>query len=363
MPFGILDTRYIDFPPGVDSAYLRGLQLRSGVSFPTVLEELDSRLQAFNATVDPLVAALITPTTESYADGTGPVAFSVEERGEYTVARPQLVEGQAHMLPLRGYDVSLMFTEDGLQAMSLGRILTNVDSVLLGYRRLHRVKALERLFSNAEVRVAPKTTVTSPGFAGSGTGDNVFTRPYPDGTALPGGYTHYYAANTSNAGEFETVLEAAVARLAKWQSGPLDIVGNSTTIGLIKALSGFTKVGSALVRMSPNQAEALVDAATYVGVWTSKDGVDCRVRVALDELSTNHVGIFKSYGALDPMNPLAYRYDEVKGRNAFVRYRSLFPLDQAVVLQDFGIGVNNRVGAALIYAAAGAGSYTNPTWS
>src|SRR3712207_6182346 len=134
MPFGMLDTRYIDFPGNVDLAYIQGLRTRAGVDFPRLLREIDSRLGAFNGSLDPLIAALMTTTIEVFADTSGPIAFEVNERGEYTIARPQLVEGQAHMLPLRGYDISLGFTEDGLEAMSLNRILLNIDSVLLGLR-------------------------------------------------------------------------------------------------------------------------------------------------------------------------------------------------------------------------------------
>lgn len=363
MPFGFLDTQYIDFPPGVDTAYIAGLENRAGVSFQEVLQRIDERLGAYNGALDPLVASLINPTTEMWADTGAPIAFDVTERGEYTLARPQLVEGQAHMLPLRGYDVSLAFTEDGLLAMSMKRIMDNVDSVILGFRRLQKIQVLSRLFSNAEVRVAAKTTTTSPGMAGSGTGNNVFSRAYPDGTALPGGYSHYYFANTSNAGEFETTLNNAIDRLAKWNTAPFDLIGSASMITLVRALTGFTKVGSALVRKGDDESEALVDASQYVGVYTTPSGQDVRVRKALEETTSPNLAIYKSYGTLDPMNPLAWRYDELKGRNAFVRYRSLFPLDQATVLQDFGIGVNNRTAAVLIYAANGAASYTVPTWA
>jgi hypothetical protein len=363
MPFGYLDTQHIDFPPGVDTAYLAGLENRAGVSFQTVLQMIDEMLGAYNGSLDPLIASMITPTEEVWADTSGPMAFEVSERGEYTIARPQLVEGLAHMLPLRGYDVSLGFTEDGLEAMSLNAIRRNVESVILGYRRLQKIQALTRLFGNTEVRVAAKTATTSPGMAGSGTGNNVFSRAYPDGTALPGGYSHYYFANTSNAGEFETTLNNAIDRLAKWNPAPFDMIGSSAMVTLVRALTGFTKVGSALVRQGVDESEALVDAAQYVGVYTTPSGHDVRVRKALEETTSPNLAIYKSYGQLDPMNPLAWRYDPIKGRNAFVRYRSLFPLDQAVVLQDFGIGVNNRTAAVLVYAANGAASYTNPTWT
>src|SRR3954471_5772296 len=107
MPFGILDSQYIDFPAGIDVPYLQGLRTRAGVDFPRLVQEIDSRLGALNGALDPLVAALITPTTEPVADTSAPAQFVVEEAGEYTIARPQLAEGSAIPLPIRKYDVSL----------------------------------------------------------------------------------------------------------------------------------------------------------------------------------------------------------------------------------------------------------------
>ena len=362
MPFGYLDTRYIDFPAGVDVQYLQGLRTRAGVDFARLLREIDSRLGALNTGLDPLVAMLITPTTEQYADSSGPSAFTVDERGEYTLARPQLAEGGAHMLPLRGFDVSLGFTEDGLESMSMDRILTNVDSMMLGMRTLYRRRVLTRLFSAAEVRVAPKTVVTSPGFAGSGTGDNVFPRStYPDGTALPNPYSHYYR---TAAADLATALKTARNRLKKWHKGPFDLVAPSAQISAIAAISatnpqdGFVSAGSALVRQGSGASEATVDATTYLGVLFG----DIRVHMEIEDFSSANIGLFKSYGALSPQNPLAWRYDEMKGRNATLRYRDLYPLSQATLKQDFDIGVNDRAAAILIHVAA-SGDYVDPTFS
>lgn len=369
MPFGYLDTRYVDFPPNVDAAYLRGLQTRAGVSFADLLREIDARLAAFNAAVDPLVGALVTPTSEAFIDATGAAPFQVEERGEYTLARPQLVEAAAHMLPLRGYEAALGFTEGGLERMSRTRILNLIDSVLLGFRALHRKEALRRLFSNAEVRVDATTTATSPGFAGSGTGENAFKRThYPDGTPLPNGYTHYFVATTSGSPPVSNLpekLREARDRLARWHAPPYDLIAPQAQIDAIAAINpgnaanGFVSAGSELVRPGALNAEAQVDATIYLGVLYG----DIRVHRAVTDYSTPHIAIFKSYGALDPRNPLAWRYDEQRGRGATLRYRSLYPLDQAVIRQDFGIGVNDRTGAVLVYARTdNVNTYVNPNW-
>lgn len=352
MPFGYLDTRYIDFPANVDVRYIEGLRMRAGWDFPRLLRELDSRLGALNTGLDPLLAALITPTDQEFAETSIPTAFEVNEAGEYTIARPQLVEGQAHMLPLRPFDTALGFTEDGLEQMRLERILLNVDSLFLGYRAAYRKLILRRLTSDAEERVDTRTVVTSPGFAGSGTGDNVFGGSYPDGTPFEGGFTLYYRVAS---GALEAGLKTALARLRRLNTGPFDLIGPQAMIDAVAATGSFVKAGSALIRLGDGQSEALVDPMTYVGVFDN----DVRVRKAILDYSDPNITIFKSFGNLNPRNPLAWRFDPQKGRNAYVRYRSMFPLDNAVVKQSLGIGVNNRTAVANIRVDA-AGGYVAP---
>jgi hypothetical protein len=358
MPFGILDTQYIDLPAGLDASYLEGLRTRAGVDFADILRELDSRLAALNNSLDPMVAGLIAVTDEVTADGTGPVSFVIERAGEYTIARPQMTEGQATMLPLYKFDVTLGFTEDGLESTSLRRLFTNVDSLFLGMRNHYRKEALRRLFDDAEVRVDNKTVVKSPGFAGSGTGDNVFSRPYPDGLPLPGGYTHYYRDTTANRA---AVIKSARNRLKKWQAGPFELIAPQTEIDALVLINpgnpqdGFVSAGSALVRNPATNAEAQVDADIYLGVLFG----DILVRKPIEDYSDPNIAIYKSFGPLNAQNPLAWRYDPLHGRNAIVRSRSLYPLADANVHQKFGIGVNNRTAAALIRIDA-AGGYVKP---
>lgn len=355
MPFGFMDTTYIDFPANIDQAYIAGLQNRAGLNFTQVLAEVDNRLGAANATTDPLVAALARPTTEVDLDGTGPQAFKPRRRGEYTLDRPQLAEGAAHMLPLYGLENAIGWTEEGLLEASMNKIVLQIESAILGFKVQHRKDALTRLFSNAEERISVKSTATSPGFAGSGTGLNVFSIPYPNGTALPGGYTHYYRTDAAG---LAATLKAARDRLRKWHPAPFDLIAPATQIAAISALPDFVSAGSELVRVGNGTPEALVDASTYAGVYDK----DIRVRMAIDDFSSENIAIFKTYGNFDARNPLAWRYDELRGRNMYVRYRSFFPLDQANLLQDYGIGVGNRTGAVLIHVAA-SGSYVPPTIS
>ncbi len=357
MPFGILDTQYIDLPSNIDTTYLEGLRTRSGYDFPQLLRELDSRLGALNRSLDPLIASLLAPpTTDDVADTTMPTAFVVTERGEYTIARPQYVEGQAHMLAMRAYDVTLGFTEDGLEDLSLPRILTNVDSLFLGMRLLYRKECLKRFFSDAEIRISIKTTASSPGFAGSGTGGNIFAGSYPDGQPLEGGYTHYFRDTAANR---LAIIKSAKARLEKWFTGPFDLIAPQAQIDALAALGEpfFYRPDSRFVRLGSNASTAVVDPDVFAGILDE----NIRVHLPITDFSSPNIALYKTFGSLADGNPLVWKYDEKKGRNAYVRSRSMFPLADATVLQSLGINVNNRVAATLIRIDA-AGGYVPPTF-
>lgn len=350
---GLFDTTGIDFPPNVDRTYVQGLTNARGVNFLSLLGQIDQRLRAFAATTDPLTAALVYFTTEAVADDTNPTVFELEEETEYGLPRSEFAPERAHMLPFRRYAKALGFTEEGLFEASEADILRQVDNLLLTFVRARKIHVLKRLFSDDDYYVDRKTTAVSPGFAGAGTGDNVFAGPYPDGTALPDPYTHYFRDTTSNT---EVVAASALALLKRWHPGPYDIIGSQTAIDLLAAESGFVDAGTALIRPAAADAEALVDGTRYAGVFLK----EFRVWHPVLELGTNpHLAFFKSYGNFDRRNPLAIRYDPRFGRGVDVKYRSFFPLDMAIMRARWGVGVSNRVGAVL-GRFAGSGNYEDP---
>lgn len=356
--FGILDTQYIDLPDGTDAEYLRGLETRSGVSFDSILTQLDGRLGALNASLDPLLSAVMFVTDQITVDQTDSDIFEVSESGEYAVPRPQFAEGlPGMMVPLRKWDVSTSWTEDGLNQMSLRSINRQFDAIMRGFRRRYRREILSRLFAIEEIRVDRRTTATNPGFAGSGTGENVFLSPFPDGNELPAGYSHYVRDVVANRA---AAIKTQRDKLAKWNSGNFDLVGTQNFIDAITADTvNFVQAGSTLIRVGPDQAEANVDPELYLGVFDR----NIRVRHPIEDVAGDYAVVFKTFGSLAEGNPLAWRFDPLYGRNAFLRSRSMYPLDQAIVIQRFGIGVANRVTAAPIQIDAAAGAYVTPTIS
>jgi hypothetical protein len=365
MAFGYMDTQYVDLPQGIDQQYLDGLENESGQSFNDIIRAVDARLTDFNNGVDPLLATLLYRTQDAVVLPEATRPMDVQPKGEYGVSRVQRVENYpGWMLPIEEWEASVGWTEKGLKRQRLQTTISQLDSLLLGFRVRFRKEVFRRLLSDAEVRVDQYTPNLSPGFAGSGTGLNVYTIPYPNGEALPGGYTHYVR---TAAASLATALDGAIDKLKRQgHQPPYDLIGSSTAITAVKALTGtegFVGVGSPLVRLDPEVAEALVDASTYDGVVRNV----IRVRPYLDDWSSANLVVYKSYGANDPRNPLHVRYpdrpnDPDSGFSAYLRSRSLYPLDQAIVLHEWGVGVGNRTAAVNIYIAE-SGGYVAPTFS
>lgn len=359
--FGVFDTEYIDLPDVLDQDYLTNLTLASGTTFETAITEIEARMAAFNAGFDSLVGALAFETQEEFIEYADAVAFKVSPKGEYTIARPQRGEEMGgHMLPVRAWDAGVGWTEDGLREIRLANLLRNFDGLLLGFKVHFKKEVLRRLFRTTEVPVEwGKTTAVSPGFAGSGTGGNAYTRPYPSGAALPGGYTHYIRSDT--AGLDAAMLAARDKLFKQGHPAPYDLIAPQSVIDTIAASNFFVPTGSPLIRSAPADAEALVDPTLYVGVF----GNLVRVRVAVDDWSDSALAIFKTYGNLDPRNALAIRFPNTagvpgNGRAAYVRSRALYPLANAEVVSRWGVGVASRVAAVLI-SIAPSGPYTPPT--
>ena len=365
MPFGLLDTTYVDLSQNIDSAYIEGLQNGSGMDFARLLREIDQRMGGFNTGADALLASFIYPTQEVFIDQATNVPFDVQEAGEYSLARPQYTdEIPGYMLPLRKWDAAVGWTEDGLRTMKLTSILNQLDNLLLGFRLRFRKEVIRRLFSDAEVRVEKRSTSLAPGFAGSGTGLNVYQTPYPNGSALPGGYTHYIRTDAAGLG---AALDSAIAKFKdQGIEGPYDLIAPKVVIDQIRALTGtgaFVGVGSALVRPATSTTEALVDPQVYIGVVRD----EIRVRPAIADFTQPNFAVYKSYGPMNTRNPLAVRFPDEPGmpnggRAAYIRSRSLYPLDHAEVVSWWGVGVSNRIAAVLGHIAA-SGNYVAPTIS
>lgn len=84
-----------------------------------------------------------------------------------------------------------------------------------------------------------------------------------------------------------------------------------------------------------------------------------KVRYADHQIDGVAFSIYKTYGNYSSQNPITWRWDEDFGQDTYVEDRALMPLAQASILQTYGIGVGNRVGATLCSVGEGT-DYTPP---
>jgi hypothetical protein len=348
MTFGYVDSHYIDWAAGQTESRLRNGANRLGISFLEFINRVDGAMAAVNGNNDPLVSALTVRTTNDRIEGGYTAAKVFQRSAEYTIPRPQRGSGGGWLLPLYENAITLGFTKKALEVMSIptfeGELATTVQAIVRG----QRADVLERLFLDTEFGLDNDGTGSSPGFAGSGTGTNVYSGANPPGVSS----LNLYARVTTGAN--------AAAQVATFQTylnyfhgpGALELLTSSAGITEVTAMAGFIEAGSAFVRPAAGTAEAIVDPGQYIGVLNG----NILVRHADPQITGNVLAIYKSYGANSVQNPLAWRYSDIWGPDAWVEDRELYPLANAVVNQNFGIGVNNRAGAALI-AVAGSGTY------
>lgn len=354
MAFGYVDSQYIDFASGQTESRLRNMENRLGINFTEFIDRVDGAMGAVNANTDPLVSALTYRTNQDRVEGGYGGAKVFQRSAEYTPPRPQRAQGSGWLLPLYENAMALGVTRKALDVMSIptfeGELATTVQAIVRG----QRADVLERLFSFAEMPLDNDGVGSSPSFAGSGTGSNAYVGGTPPGV---GTLSMYRRVDEAGLG---AGLTAAIGHLNFFHPGTtLELLASATMIDNVIALTDrFVTAGSPLIRPAQGVAEALVDSQQYLGVL---DG-NVLVRQAEGQITGDNIAIYKSFGANNTQNPLAWRYSDIWGPDVWVEDRELYPLANAIVNQHFGIGVNNRVGASLISVAA-SGAYTAPTVS
>lgn len=358
--YGDQTFAYLDLGPGIDQAYIQALTTESGLQFGDLLGRVNAAMATVNSRRDPLIASLIFETTSEVGKTRRTTRKFVQRGGEYTVARPQRGQAIGYMLPIYPHEIGTGWTERGLKRMHPDTLDGELQDVIDAWQQIYIGETLDRFFSATEIPVDNAlTNATSPGFAGSGTGNNVFKGIFPDGTPIPGGYTHYARLPYTAAGVLDAGLRTYHDQIKKWHMPPFDLIGTEAAINQLRTSSTmFVEASSSLVAAGANTDRALVDGTIYVGVWNG----DTRVRMGIPQLgSTLHLAMYKTYGNFAAGNPLAWRTYADDSRNVVTKSRALYPLDEAISMQDFGIGVSDRVAAALFYLNDTGGAYLPPT--
>lgn len=355
MPQGYIDSHNFDWASGQTESRLRNLQNRLGINFSEFIDRVEGAISAVNAPNDPLIESLIFRTNEDRVTGGNSSDKVLERSAEYTIPRPQRGKGSGWLLPLYENAITLGFTKKALDVMTTDSFERELATTVQAIRRGNRADVLDALTNDDERPLDNDGVGLTPGFIGSGTTTNAYVGPVPPGQTL-GSYTTYRRFATSG---LEANVKSAFEVWSWFFPGEtFELVAPSGGLAIVSAFTGFEPAGSPLVRPASGTAEALVDPAIYTGALFGQ----IRVRKAETQMTGDSFTIFRSGGANNSQNPLAWRYSDIWGPNAFVEDRDLYPLANAVVNHNYGVGTYNRAGALNISVAA-SGDYTPPTIS
>lgn len=346
MAFGYVDSQNIDFAVGQTESRLRNMQNRLGISITEFISRVDGAITAVN-TPSGLVGELCYRTTKDRVSGAYGGSKVFQRAAEYSPARPQKGAPSGWLLPLWESEIGLGFTKKALDVMQIDTFEGELATTVQAIQRGQRADVLTRLFLDTEMPLDNDGIGTSPGFAGSGSGSNVYGGPTPPGVGTLNLYQRVASGGLAGA------IDSAQTWLQFFHGmQPFDLVGSASAVALVANLPKFVKAGDVLVRPAQGTAEALVDPTIHVGVING----NIRVRLPEAQLTGDAVAIYKSYGIDNLQNPLAWRYSDIWGADAWVEDRELYPLANAIVKQNYGVGPNTRVGAALI-AVGASGTY------
>ncbi|MBZ0309063.1 MAG: hypothetical protein K8I82_23565 [Anaerolineae bacterium] len=362
---GINDLKQLALPRGWDAGELAKYALADGVTYEQLVDNIIAGLMVANDSLmnDPILGSFISLTTETaieYRDGT---TGSMEERTEHAKADIRRGATTGHTLPLKSYDRALGWTFDFLRKARSAQLEADIADALYAVRDNWERQLLKRFFSTAE------NGIGSSGYDVpliNGVSSSVdFTPPPYAGQTFTSAHTHFDRKATT---EQAAALNTGAKHL--WEHGlfgPFNAVIPFADIETYATLTKFVKPDRGIEYVATGSsapyAQAALNDERYIGLFESDYGL---IRLWITpHLPTNYLGIYKPFGSRDPRNPLAVRYAKDLGPGAVLMRGEAFrqyPLEQAILIHEFGVGVGNRLNGYACYFAA-SGSYANPTIS
>lgn len=358
------DMKQYALPGTFDAAYLTKLALVSGETYAQLLQDITEGLAIQNAALisDPLLASLISETTEASSEYRVGVSNGFQDHTEYGLPNAQRAAVTGTMIPLLEKDRALSWTWDFLKKARRSQIEADIASAMADIVDLYQKLTLTRLFKSTYDTVGSSGKAVP--VADGGTADSAYIPINHPDRASAFAYTHTHLGRQD--GFTQTTLEVGVAHV--WEHGhdaPYELLVSLTDIAdwtNTTNVTGYVAKGDALIQLGTLTNVALV-GDDYIGVIKTKYGA-CRLR-ATARIPTKYWSVYKSYGALDQRNPLVLRENPNYGVGAILLagdHIRQFPFENAMLYAELGFGVQDRVGAYICYSHDD-NAYVDPTIS
>jgi len=363
---GANDLKQYAIPTNWDAATLTQIRLESGETYDAWLSDVSQALAMANNELlaDPLINGLISVTTEPAVEYRSGTSNGFEEATEYGRPDAKRAATVGHMLPLKYYDRMMKWTWMFLSKARRAQLDADIADAIQDVKNIWRKTVIDRLFDSDAVTIG--SSGKSVPFADGGTADSSYIPvAMPDrGGSFAYTHNHFAALN----GITQANLETAVLNL--WEhghDGPYDLLISQSDISSwtdTTNVTGYIPTPDPLIRYGAQTDLAAVAGPDWIGVVETDYGA-CRIR-ANARIPTKYWALYKSFGRLDQRNPLRVRYNERRGIGALLLagdHIREYPLENAIMWMEFGVGVGEDRTAAVLSYNDGGGTYSDPTIS
>lgn len=366
MTTGTNDLKNVSLPTAWDADELARIQMRDGTTYDTLVADIDAALQLVNSDLTTgYFANLVSITDEPFIEYRSGSGGGFEDATEYAQPDAQRAGTSGHMLPLQIKDRKLGWTYLYLLNAQRQKLDADIAGLAQDAHDVWEQAILNRLFKMEEEtgkQYRLGTSGVSVPFADGGNGTIAFTPPPVPNRASSFDSTHDHFLRIS--GITQANLETAVKSV--WEhghDGPFELLVSLADLSSwtdTASVTGYVSRADPLVQYGQNTSLAQVHDI-YVGGVTTDYGF-CRL-VPNGRIPTGYWGVTKSYGPLDPRNPLRVRFDEQFGFGVKLITNNVgqFPLEGAVGMFLLGVGVGEDRTAAVLVENDSAGDYASPT--
>lgn len=347
-----------------DQKELQRIKTADGRTFEQIASEVQTAAVAVAAELlaDPLYGNLFSLQTG--ADVEYPIGQNndgIQEIGEFETPLPYKGKTTGHSIGLKNYARALGWSMLALRDRTPARLNADIRSVVEDIRNHYRRRILTRFFT-MEAWATGATAGANVPLADGGVSDSTYVPPQAtDGATFLYTHDHFSRIAALDQAAFETALLNLVEH---GYVGPYDVIAAEADAATWTALTGWKPPLWTGIAYQASATERFVDAEPvyrYHGAVETDYGI---ARVWLNgRVPTAYFGIFKAFGANNPMNPVRMRYDERYGFG----YRLVpgnwvkMPMELAVLWSEYQVGIGEDRTNGVCVRIAASGDYVTPT--
>lgn len=360
---GFADLQSLAIPDLWDLQEIERVRLADGTTFDQQVRDVQQAMAMLNSELmsNPHYAAMMAVQDSVEVEYPVGVTNGVEEATEYGRPDPGQGATTGHSLPLKKWDRGLGWTMMMLRDARRTKLDSHIRSAVTDIKNDFQQKVLQRFFRMEAERVGATTGASVP-LADGGTADpNYVPLVSDDGEVFDSTHSHFLRHAAIN----DTNLALTVAHLQEHgHKAPYDLVGSLADVATWKGVTGWKAPNwsDVVYRVSSDRAN-IMDIEMYMGYIETIYGL---VRIWLTQrVPTAYYGVFKTYGQMDPRNPVRIRINPNMGFGWMLvpgNWVNL-PTMMAVLYAEMGYGIGEDRTNGVVVEIDSSGNYATPTIS